>query len=148
MAISADPTSLSQKIVRMLGWCHWNVSNALHMRMTSLDVCLVLWTFLKNQKRTNGCSEEVVTKTMATLWWASQTRINLNKKYVTRRHIEVVVYDEKPTHYLLETQVRFSPLYNCISLNFCITNQCNVCVHYFCNMIINFLEEMFINLVW
>ncbi len=35
---------------------------------------------------------------MAIVWWASQTHITPNKKSVTRQHIEVVVYDEKPTH--------------------------------------------------
>jgi hypothetical protein len=38
-------------------------------------------------------------------WWVFKTRVNPNKAKVTTQHLEARVWDEKPTHYLMETYV-------------------------------------------
>jgi hypothetical protein len=50
-----------------------------------------------------GCTINVKNAVIA--WWAFETRVSLNKADVMRNHLEVGVYDDKPTHFLMETQV-------------------------------------------
>jgi hypothetical protein len=48
---------------------------------------------------------QLVPKLFAFTWWASKTRVSPNKDDVTRKCLDVGVWDEKPTHYLMEIQV-------------------------------------------
>ena len=45
------------------------------------------------------------TKNAAVSWWISETRMSPNRKEVVRKRIGLGKYEEKPTQYLLETQV-------------------------------------------
>jgi hypothetical protein len=101
--INAKPTSLMRYIARLLGAHHHIAFNAMERHKVFNDYCVVLWTFSFRKKRTNGCTNE--DKVAAIAWWASKTCVSPNKRDVTRQHIEASVYDEKPTHYLMETHV-------------------------------------------
>jgi hypothetical protein len=48
----------------------------------------------------DGCTIDV--KNDAIAWWASKTCVSLNKVDVMIKHLEVGLYDEKPTHFLME----------------------------------------------
>jgi hypothetical protein len=72
------------------------------------DCGAVLWTLYFQRKRIDGCTNEDKDVTIA--WWACEIRVNPNKRDVTRQRIEVGIYDEKPTHYLMETNVYKSTL--------------------------------------
>ncbi len=64
------------------------------------DVGIPSWSLSIKKKRTNKCTN--VVKKATIVWWAFETRINLNKFDVTRKCLDVGVYDEKPTHLLME----------------------------------------------
>jgi len=70
----------------------------------------VLWTLSVRRKKMDGMTAKV--KNVVLTWWVSETRVSPNKKDVTRKRIGPGVYDERPTHYLMETQVKLEPTYN------------------------------------
>jgi hypothetical protein len=55
------------------------------------------------------------------LWWALKSHISPNKKDVIRNCIDVRFSDEKLTHYLLETQIKLSPLHYNNTIHICIS---------------------------
>jgi hypothetical protein len=62
-----------------------------------------LWSLTIRKKRTNGLSN--VVKRIIINCMACETHISPNKKDVTQRKIGFSVYEESPTHYLMEIQV-------------------------------------------
>ncbi len=105
--ISVDPTSSNWNIIRALRVHHCNVSYTLHWHSTSFLVSSILWTLSFRQKKR--------------LWWALKSHISPNKKDVTRNCIDVGFFDEKLTHYLLETQIKLSPLHYNNTIHICIS---------------------------
>ena len=89
IALDVHPRSIRQALVRRRLMCE---SGAF------------LWTLSVRRKRMDGMIAEV--KNAVLTWWVSETRVSPNKKDVTRKRIGPGLYDEKPTHYLMETQVR------------------------------------------
>jgi hypothetical protein len=57
--------------------------------------------FIK-RKKTNGLLD-LLTEVIID-WWTFKTHVNLNKIDVTLKRLEAMVYDEKPTHFLMEIQ--------------------------------------------
>jgi hypothetical protein len=55
------------------------------------------------RKWTNGLLD--VTKKVVINWWTYETRVNPNKKDVTHKRIAIGVFEKRPTHYLMESQV-------------------------------------------
>jgi hypothetical protein len=69
------------------------------------------FALLERRKRA-GLTEYVKEKVQ--LWWTQKTRVNPNKKDVTRKRIGRNKYLEHATHYLTDTQVRMQNLlFNC-----------------------------------
>lgn len=92
-----------------------------HCIDTQLHLMLVQYYehYLLDRKKDDGCTRE--TRVVTRLWWALKTHINPNKKDVTRHHIDVGFYDENFTHYLLETQIKLSPLHYNSAIHICIS---------------------------
>ncbi len=55
------------------------------------------------KRKIDGCTIDV--KNVAIAWWAYETHVSLNKDDVMRKCLGAGVYDEKPTYFLMETQV-------------------------------------------
>jgi hypothetical protein len=62
-----------------------------------------LWSLLVTKCMIDGCTTDVKIATIA--WWAFETCVSPNKVDVMRKCLEARVYNEKPTHFLMETQV-------------------------------------------
>jgi hypothetical protein len=62
-----------------------------------------LWCLSVRKKRTNGILVPV--KNVVLQWWVVETQASPNKSNVTRKRLEVGVFDEKLTHFLMEIQV-------------------------------------------
>jgi hypothetical protein len=54
------------------------------------------------RKKTNGLLD--LLKEVIIDWWTSKTCVSPNKIDVTLKRLEAMVYDENPTHFLMETQ--------------------------------------------
>jgi hypothetical protein len=66
-----------------------------------IDDCgLALWSLSIKKKRTGGLPE--LLREIVIDWWIFQTCVSPNKNDVTCKRLEPMVYDEKPTHFLME----------------------------------------------
>jgi hypothetical protein len=71
-----------------------------------------LWSLFVKEKKSNGIF--FIVKNVVQQRWALKTRISPNKFDVTQQILELGVFDEKLTHFLMETQVcvhMFMPFY-------------------------------------
>ena len=89
---------------RVLGTKASNISNAIQRRQTLDSAGASIFTLAKRRKR-EGLSNN--TKVLVNLWWTSETRVSPNKKDVTRKRLGPKIYEHHPTHFLLESLVRF-----------------------------------------
>ncbi len=69
--------------------------------MIATNSSIPLWSLSVKKCKIDGCTIDV--KNVA--WWTFQTHVSPNKNDVMRKCLEARVYDEKPTHFLMETQV-------------------------------------------
>jgi hypothetical protein len=90
-------------IVRILGLHLRNISNAFARHMIANNSSIPLWPLLVKNHKIDGYTIDVKNVTIA--WWASQTHVSPNKNDVMKKCLEAGVYDEKPTHFLMETQI-------------------------------------------
>lgn len=67
------------------------------------DSGVPLWTFIVRDKRSDGITPS--TKHTIVNWWAIETRVSPNKSDLTWKRLKARVFDKKPTHFLMETQV-------------------------------------------
>jgi hypothetical protein len=88
-------------MARMLGVHHQNISKAIVHQVVTCDTEVPLWT-LSMRKKGNDDNPHVI-RNIVVNWWAIKTRINPNKNDVTKKRLEVGIFDEKPTHFLMET---------------------------------------------
>jgi hypothetical protein len=70
-----------------------------------------LWCLFVKNKISNGLNMSI--KNVVLQWWISKTRVNPNKFDVTNKRLETTIFDEKPTHFLMQTQVCLH-LLNCL----------------------------------
>jgi hypothetical protein len=54
------------------------------------------------RKKGNDDNPHVI-RNIVVNWWAIKTRVSPNKNDVTKKRLEVGIFDEKPTHFLMET---------------------------------------------
>jgi hypothetical protein len=90
-------------VTKTLGVHHRNVSAIISRRKLINDNGFALWSLFVRKKRTNGLLE-LLKKTIID-WWTSETRVSPNKSDVTQRRLEAMVYNERPTHFLMEIEV-------------------------------------------
>jgi hypothetical protein len=64
---------------------------------------VALWKLSVRKKKTNNLS--LVIRNLVLKWWAKEICINLNKTGVIRKKMKPNIFDEKSTHFLMETQV-------------------------------------------
>jgi hypothetical protein len=62
------------------------------------------------EEKTNGLLD--LLREVIIDWWTSKTRVSPNKIDVTFKRLEAMVYDEKPTHSLMETQRLEATIYD------------------------------------
>jgi hypothetical protein len=95
--------SSARQVAKVLRIHHRNVSKAVVRREVMHTAGDFLFSLSVRTKRVDGIAlheKQIIIK-----WWISETRVSPNKKDVTRKRISANVRDEKPTHYLQETQV-------------------------------------------
>jgi len=95
--------SSARQVARVLRIHHRNVSKAVVRREVLHSVGEILFSLSVRAKRADGLGLDE--RCVIIKWWISETRVSPNKKDVTRKRISASVRDEKPTHYLQETQV-------------------------------------------
>jgi hypothetical protein len=100
IVVSAHSSSSTRDVAKTFGVHHRNVSAAISRRKLIDDNGFTLWSLSMRMKRTNGLPE-LMKKTIID-WWTSETHVNPNKSDVTRRRLEAMVYNEIPTHFLME----------------------------------------------
>ncbi len=66
---------------------------------------VALWRLLVTKKRTDGIMPKIRNSILR--WWAQKTRVSPNKSELTKKRLELDIYDEKPTHFLIKTLVCF-----------------------------------------
>jgi hypothetical protein len=109
VVISAHNSSSTKDVAKTLGVHHRNVSAVISRKKLIDDNGFALWSLFVKKKRTDGLLE-LLKKTVIN-WWTLETHVNPNKSDVTQRRLEVMVYDERPTHLLMETQVLNLPFF-------------------------------------
>lgn len=92
-----------RKKARLLGVHHRNVSAAILRRKKMDSAERFQWVLSARKVRVDVLS--TATKNVVVSWWISETRMSPNRKEVVRKRIGLGKYEEKPTQYLLETQV-------------------------------------------
>jgi hypothetical protein len=95
--------SSARQVAKVLRIHHRNVSKAVVRREVMHTAGDFLFSLSVRTKRVDGIALDE--KQIIIKWWISETRVSPNKKDVTRKRISASVRDEKPTHYLQETQV-------------------------------------------
>ncbi len=100
IVVSAHNSSSRKDIARALG-VHCKNIVAILSRWKMIDDCgLALWSLSIKKKRTGGLPE--LLREIVIDWWIFQTCVSPNKNDVTCKRLEPMVYDEKPTHFLME----------------------------------------------
>ncbi len=102
-SIEVGPSSSMTRITRVLCINPRNIFYAYERWKLISDLDIPLWSFSIKKNKIDECTN--VVKKVVICWWASDTWISPNKYNVTRKHLEARVYNEKPTHFLMETQV-------------------------------------------
>jgi hypothetical protein len=90
-------------IVRVPGLKPINIANELERHKITNNSSIPLWSLSIKKHNIDGCTIDA--KSVAIAWWVSNTCVNPNKDHVMRKCLEARVYDERPMHFLMETQV-------------------------------------------
>ena len=101
-AVSAKAGSSFRGVAKVLDIHPRNLQSAVSRRV-AIDDGGFLWTLSVRKKRSDGLTEYV--KAVVILWWAQNTRVSPNRKEIARKRTGPGEWDEKPTHFLMETQV-------------------------------------------
>lgn len=101
--VSCQSESSVRQVAKALGVHHRNVHMAINRRVVLSATGHFLFSLTVRRKRTDGLKEEE--RIVIITWWVCESRVSPNKKDVTRKRLAPGVFDEKPTHYLQETQV-------------------------------------------
>ncbi len=112
--INADSSSSTKDVTKTLSVHHRNVSVVISRRKLISHNGFTLWSLFVRKKKTNGLLE-LLQKTIID-WWTLKTRLSPNKSDVTQRRLEAMVYDERPTHFLMEIQVMNLPFFQVLLL--------------------------------
>ncbi len=93
-------------ISRVLKVCHNNVFDAMQRRhaLDGNGGISNVWALGPIKNRSDKMGQDVANVVIIE-WWAFQTIVFSNKKVVVKRRIACKVYEEHPTHYLMEIQV-------------------------------------------
>lgn len=102
-SVSCHSEASVRQVARVLGVHHRNIHEAINKRELVSARGEFLCTLTVRKKRADGLNDGE--RNAIICWWVSESRVSPNKKDVTRRRVAPGVHDEKPTHYLQETQV-------------------------------------------
>ncbi len=112
MVVSFMGSSLMRSKAQVLGVHPQNIGLAVERRRIMNQSGDFLWNLSLRKKRSDVLSPSIK---VVISWWVSETRISPNRKEVTQSQIFPHVANEKPTHYLMETQVSNSSLFSLVS---------------------------------
>jgi hypothetical protein len=98
--ISAGP-SFVRGIVQILGVHHRNICANIVRRTLMCDSGVPSWTLTLKNKRSDGIL--LSTRNAIVDWRAAKFRVSPNKSDVICKKLEVGIFDEKSTHFLMET---------------------------------------------
>jgi hypothetical protein len=101
--VNVHNSSSRRYIAKALGVHHRKILVDLSRRTIINDSGLALCSLFIKKKRTDRLPN--LLKEAVIDWWTSETCVSPNKNNVVWKRLEVVVYDEKPMHFLMETQV-------------------------------------------
>jgi len=105
--VSAHSPSLVRDVAKVLGVHRKNINVVLSQRKLIDYNGTTLWSLSVRNKRINGMSK--LLKETILEWWALETYVSPNKSEVTCKRVGAIVYDERLTHFLMETQLCFNP---------------------------------------
>jgi len=98
--ISAGPSS-ARGIVQILGVHHRNICANIVRRALMCDSGVPSWTLTLKKKRSDGIL--LSTRNAIVDWRAAKFQVSPNKSDVICKKLEVGIFYEKPTHFLMET---------------------------------------------
>jgi len=114
VVISAHSSSSTKDVAKTLCVHHRNVSAVISRKKLINDNGFALWSLSMKKKRIDGLLE--LFRKAIIDWWTLETCVSPNKSDVTLRRLEAMVYDERPTHLLMETQVLNLPFFQVLLL--------------------------------
>ncbi len=103
VVVSAHNSSSRRDVAKAFGVHHRNILGALSRHIIIDDSGLALWSLFVRRKRTDGLPN--LLREAFINQWTSEPHANPNKSDATCKRLEAMVYDEKPMHFLMETQV-------------------------------------------
>lgn len=101
-AVSAQGQSSRRGVADALNVHPRNIGLAV-TRREGIAISGFCWSLSVRKKREDGIPQ--VVRVLVLKWWAENTRVSPNRKDVTRKRIGSAEFDDKPTHYLMESQV-------------------------------------------
>jgi hypothetical protein len=104
--VSAHSPSLVIDVAKAFGVHHKNINVVLSQQKLIDYNGTTLWSLFVRKKRTNGVLE-LLRKTILE-WWTLEMHVSPNKSEVACKRVGAMVYDEKPTHFLMEIQICFN----------------------------------------
>jgi hypothetical protein len=114
IAINVHSSSSTRDVTKTLSVHHRNVNVVISRQKLINDNGFALWSLSVKKKRTNGLLE--LLRKIVIDWWTSKTRVSPNKRDVTQRRLEAMVYDERPTHFFMEIQALNLPFFQVLLL--------------------------------
>ncbi len=103
VVVNAHNSSSRRDIAKAFGVHHKKIFIALSRCIVIDDSDLALWSLFVRRKRIDGLP--TLLREAFIDHWTFKTYVNPNKSDATCKRLEVMVYDEKPMHFLMETQV-------------------------------------------
>ncbi len=102
IVVSVHNSSSRKDITRTRGVHHRNIVVVLSRRKMINDSGLTLWSLFVRKKRIDELLK-LLKEVVIDWYWTFETYVSPNKNDVTCKRLEPMVYDEKPTHFLMET---------------------------------------------
>ncbi len=62
-----------------------------------------MWKLSLRKKRANNIF--LATRNVVIQWWIEESHVSMNKSEVTKKRLGLNIYNEKATHFLMETWV-------------------------------------------
>lgn len=103
VVVSVHNSSSRRDVAKAFGVHHRNILGALSRCIIIDDSGFALWPLPVRRKSIDGLPN--LLREAFINQWTSKFHVNPNKNDATRKRLEAMVYDEKPMHFLMETQV-------------------------------------------
>ncbi len=105
--VNAHSPSSVIDVAKAFGVHHKNINVVLSQQKLIDYNGITLWSLFVRKKKTNGVPK--LLKETILEWWTLEMHVNPNKSEVTCKRVGAMMYEERPTHFLMETQICFNP---------------------------------------